>query len=210
MKKEDLLQMEGMTEELATKIAKQSAEELKEYVPKSQLAEANEAKKKAEALVGERDKQLEQLKKATGDNEELKKQIEQLQEDNKTVKQQYEADIKKMQVNNAVTMALKDAGAKNVIATTALLKHLDKAEIGEDGTIKGLAEQIEALQKSDSYLFEKKVNTKPSGATPANGTAQTSTDSTWASKLAEARKNGNTLEVINIKQQAFQEGIVLV
>ena len=170
MRKEDLMKIDGMTEELATIIAEQSAEELKGYIPKTRFDEVNEAKKNAEALVKERDKQLEDVKKSTGDNEELKKQIETLQEDNKAAKQKYEADIKKMQIDNAVQSALKDAGAKNVTATMALLKDLDKAELAEDGTVKGLVEQIQELQKSESYLFDTKNNEPPkaSGATPAN------------------------------------------
>ena len=171
MKKEDLMKIEGMTEELATKIAEQSSEELKGYIPKTRFDEVNEAKKNAEALVKERDKQLEDVKKSTGDNEELKKQIEALQESNKTAKADYEAQIKKMQIENAVTSALKDAGALNTTAVQALLKNMDKAELAEDGTVKGLAEQIQALQKSDSYLFKVKEEPqggKPSGATPAN------------------------------------------
>lgn len=164
------MKIEGMTEELATKIAEQSAEELKDYIPKSRFDEVNEAKKNAESLVKERDKQLEDVKKASGDNEELKKQIEQLQEDNKAAKQKYDADIKKMQIDNAVHSALKDAGAKNVTALMALLKDIDKAELAEDGTVKGLAEQIQELQKSESYLFNIKTEpqNKPTGATPAN------------------------------------------
>ena len=170
MKKEDLMKIEGMTEELATKVAEQSAEELKSFIPKSRFDEVNEAKKNAEALVKERDKQLEDVKKSTGDNEELKKQIEQLQEDNKATVKKYEADIKKMQIDNAVQSALKDADVKNVTAVMALLKDLDKAELAEDGTIKGLSEQIQELQKSDSYLFNIKDVQKvtPSGVTPAN------------------------------------------
>ena len=164
------MQIEGMTEELATKIAEQSAEELKGYVPKTRYDEVNDAKKNAEALVKERDKQLEEVKKSTGDNEELKKQIETLQEANKTAKAEYEANIKKMAIDNAVQSALKDAGAKNVTALMALLKDMDKAELADDGTVKGLAEQIQELQKSESYLFNTKAEPqpKPSGVTPAN------------------------------------------
>lgn len=64
--------------------------------------------------------------------------------------------------------ALTGARAKNTTAVKALLKDLDKAEIGEDGTIKGLAEQIEALQKSDAYLFDTttKKQTQVKGAKP--------------------------------------------
>ena len=164
------MKIEGMTEELANIISQQSAEELKGYIPKTRFDEVNEAKKNAESLVKERDKQLEDVKKSTGDNEELKNQIETLQAENKAAKQKYEADIKKMQIDNAVQTALKDAGAKSVTAAMALLKDLDKAELADDGTVKGLADQIQALQKSESYLFDTKNPEPPkaSGATPAN------------------------------------------
>lgn len=214
MKKEDLMKIEGMTDDLATKVAEQSAEELKGYIPKTRFDEVNEAKKNAEALVKERDKQLEDVKKSTGDNEELKKQIEQLQESNKADKQKYEADIKKMQIDNAVSAALKDAGAKNVTALMALLTGLDKAELAEDGTVKGLADQIKALQESDSYLFNTKGEQPPrvAGATPATGGTQTpGAESTWQAKLAEARKNGNNVDAIAIKREAFEkDGVVLM
>ena len=171
MRKEDLMKMEGMTEALAEAIVKAHKEELNGFVPKSRLDEATEAKKNAEALLKERDKQLEDLKKSAGSSEELKKQIAELQETNKNTVADYEAKIKQMQIDNAVSAALTSAGAKNTAAVKALLKDLDKAELDEDGSVKGLADQIKSLQKAEdsSFLF---VSTKPespkaSGATPA-------------------------------------------
>ena len=167
MKKEDLMKVQGMTDEIAAEVEKLVAEELKGYIPKTRFDEVNEAKKEAEAQVKERDKQLEDLKKASGDHEELKKQIEGLQEANKATKADYEAKIKQMQIDNAVSSALKDAGAKNSAAVRALLKDLEKAEIGDDGAVNGLAEQIKALKESDAYLFTSANENKPAGATPA-------------------------------------------
>ena len=211
MKKEDLMKVQGMTDEMAAEVEKLSAEELKGFIPKSRFDEVNEAKKNAESLVKERDKQLEDVKKASGDNEELKKQIETLQEQNKAAKADYEAQIKRMQVDNAVSSALKDAGAKNTAAVRALLKDLDKAEIADDGTVKGLAEQIKAIKESDAYLFTSAEAGKPAGATPAASGTQTPTpQSGWEAKLAEARKNGNNLEAISIKSAAAAEGVFLM
>ena len=177
MKKEDLLAIEGVTEEMATNILSIHQEDVKELIPRTRFNEVNEAKKNAEELVKERDKQLEDLKKSSGDNEELKKQIETLQADNKNAKAEYEKQIKQMQIDNAVQMALKDAGARNVTAVTALLKDLDKAEIDENGVVKGLKEQIAAIQKDNDFLFEaKETQTKPSasGITPQQSKTPTS------------------------------------
>ena len=212
MKKEDLMKIEGMTEELAAKVAEQSAEELKSFVPKARFDEVNEAKKNAESQVKDRDKQLEDLKKSSGDNAELKKQIESLQEENKTTKQKHEAEIKKLRLNNAVQSALKDAGAKNTLAVMALLKDMDKAELAEDGSVKGLKEQIENLQKTEGYLFASQPGGAPAGASPAgSGSGVPGAETSWAAKLAEARKNGDTAAAIAIKREAFEkEKIVLM
>ena len=155
MKKEDFVKL-GIEEDVAKKLEAASLEELKQFVPKARFDEVNDAKKNAEALLKERDGQLETLRNSTGDAEALKKQIEDLQNDNKAKDEAHAAEIRQLKINNAVDSALTGAKAKNAVAVKALLKDLDKAELDEDGTIKGLAEQITALQKSDAYLFEAK------------------------------------------------------
>ena len=167
MKKEDFVKL-GIDEELAKKCEEASQEELKGYIPKARFDEVNNEKKKLELDVRDRDGQLETLKKSTGDNEELKKQIEQLQADNKAKDDAHAAEIKQLKVDSALEAALTAAKAKNNTAVKALLKDMDKAELAEDGTIKGLAEQLEAIKKSDSYLFDAKdsKNTKVKGAKP--------------------------------------------
>ena len=166
MRKEDFVKL-GIDEELAAKCETASLEELKGFIPKARFDEVNNAKNTAEALVKERDGQLETLKNSTGDVESLKQQIADLQKDNKEKDEAHAAEIKQLKIDTAVETALGDAKAKNKTAVKALLKDLDKAELADDGTIKGLAEQIAALQKSDEYLFEaKESKTKVKGAKP--------------------------------------------
>lgn len=109
---------------------------------------------KLKEQVKERDKQLETLKGSTADTDALKKQIEALQAENKTKADEYARDIHNLKVSTAVETALLSAGAKNSKAVKGLLTGLDKAEFDEEGNVKGLVDQIKALQKSDSYLFE--------------------------------------------------------
>ena len=132
------------------------------------LATAQQEVTTLKAQVADRDGQLETLKNSTGDVEAMKQQIATLQADNKAKDEAHAAEIKQLKIDAAVDAALTGARAKNTTAVKALLKDLDKAEIGEDGTIKGLAEQIEALQKSDEYLFEAKETkkTQVKGAKP--------------------------------------------
>ena len=152
MKKEELMKLEGMTEELATKIAEQSAEELKGMIPKTRLdeviAERDNAKKDhAEVL-----KQLGVLQKDTGDVQSLKEQIQKLQDDAKESEKTHAAELKTLKVNNAVNTALLGAKALNTKAVKALL-NLENAELDEDGTVKGLADQIKALQTAEDSNF---------------------------------------------------------
>lgn len=165
MKKEDFVKL-GIEEELAKKLEEASLEELKGFIPKARFDEVNNEKKKLETDLAERNGQLETLKNSTGNVDELKKKIENLQKDNKAKDDAHAAEIKQLKVDNAVESALLSAKAKNSVAVKALLKDLDKAELLEDGTIKGLAEQIEALRKSDEYLFEAKETKKFKGAEP--------------------------------------------
>lgn len=152
MKKEELMKLEGMTEELATKIAEQSAEELKGMIPKSRLdeviAERDNAKKDHADVL----KQLGALQKETGDVQSLKDKIKELEDTAKESEKTHAAEIKTLKINNAVDSALSNAKALNNKAVKALL-NLEGAELDENGSVKGLAEQITALQKSDSYLF---------------------------------------------------------
>lgn len=121
--------------------------------------------------IKDRDKQLNDLKNSKEDLEGLKIQIETLQNENKAKDDQYKAEIKSLKVNSAVETALTGAKAKNLTAVKALLKDLDKAELLEDGTVKGLKEQIEALKKANDSKFLFDIETAPQtpkGATPAS------------------------------------------
>lgn len=166
MKKEEFVKL-GIDEETAKKCEAASMEELKGFIPKARFDEVNNEKKKLETDVKERDTQLETLKNSTGDVEAMKQQITTLQAENKAKDEAHAAEIKQLKIDTAIDNALGEAKAKNKVAVKALLKDLDKAELAEDGTIKGLAEQITAIQKSDSYLFDAK-ETKPNvkGAKP--------------------------------------------
>lgn len=163
MKKEEFVKL-GIDEETAKKLESASLEELKGYIPKVRFDEVNNEKKRLESDIKERDGQLEKLKNSTGDIEALKTQIADLQKANKEKDDAHQAEIKQLKIDNAIDAALTGAKAKNNVAVKALLKDLDKAELNEDGTIKGLAKQIEALRKSDSYLFEANESKKIKGA----------------------------------------------
>lgn len=148
MKKEELMKLEGMTEELATKIAELSAEEMKGLIPKARLDEVIKERDDAKTAKDDVLKQLGALQKETGDVQGLKDQIQKLQDDAKESEKTHAAELHSLKINNAVDTALLGAKALNTKAVKALL-NLENAELDEDGTVKGLADQIKALQAAE-------------------------------------------------------------
>ena len=152
------------TEEIDKKVSEEIG---KNFVARSDFNTVNTEKKNLEDTVKDRDKQLEELKKSSGDNAELKEQIEVLQKENKNAEIAYEKEIKDLKIKNAVEVALSASGAKNLKAVKALLD-LENAELAEDGTVKGLDDQIKKLaeSKDSAFMFEAGKNKKFKGFEP--------------------------------------------
>jgi predicted RNase H-like nuclease (RuvC/YqgF family) len=148
----EILKKAGIEEGKLDSVIGDISKELPKYfIPKDKYNEAAEAKKKLEADIQERDKQLEDLKKAAGSNEELKAQIEQLQAENKKAADEWQAKIAQMQLDFAIEKALTTAKAKNAKAVKALL---DMEKVKLDGEqLLGLDDQLKTLKETDPYLF---------------------------------------------------------
>ena len=166
MTKENLLEW-GLTEEQANKVM----EGLNgSFVTKSRFNEVNTELTTAKNTIKERDTQLETLKKASGDTKALQDQITQLQADNKKKDTDHAAELKNLKISNAVDMALTGAKAKNNTAVKALLAaFLEKAELADDGTVKGLDDEIGKLTKGEdtAFLFDTSGKAKFKGAKAA-------------------------------------------
>lgn len=109
--------------------------------------------------ITDRDNQLTELKKTVTNNEELTNKIAELEIANAAAKSNYDKTVAEMKRDYAVNNSIRDAKAKNVKAVRALL---DMSKIKMDGeTVLGLKDQIEALAKSDAYLFEVAEPTPP-------------------------------------------------
>lgn len=154
MKKEEFIAL-GISAELAAKAEAASFKELSGYVEKAKYEEVSEENKTLKQSITDRDKQFDDLKKASGDNQELKQQIEAMKQQNEQQKKTHEAELTKLKLDNAMDTALTAAGAKNTKAVKALLD-ISKVKLGEDGKLTGWEEQLAAVQKSDAYLFLQK------------------------------------------------------
>lgn len=160
--KEQLVGM-GLTEELAQKVIDEVIDG--NYIPKSRFNEVNEENKTLKQSVSDRDKQLEDLKKSSGDNAELKKQIEGLQQQNADQKKAHDAEMEQLKLENAIETTLITAGAKNAKAVRSLL-NASNLKLVADGSVDGLKEQLEAVQKSDPYMFNEVQQTVFKGFQP--------------------------------------------
>lgn len=158
MKKEEFVKI-GVSEDLAAVCEKASLDELRDFVPRMRMNEVSEENKALKKTLSDRDNQLEELKKSSGDNAELKKQIEALQEQNKTEKAEHEKELARLRLDNAIETALSAEKVKNHKALRALLD-LEKIGLDDSGNLSGLSEQLEAVRKSDGYLFDQKENDK--------------------------------------------------
>ena len=187
------------------------------FVTKTRLNEVNEELKTAKATITERDGQLNALKTSGADAAALQAQITQLQADNAAKDQEHAAEIKKIKIENAVEKALTDAKAINPATVKPLLAaFLEKADLDDDGTIRGLADEIGKLAKAEgtSFLFKADDTTTTStisGASPAGGSSVNPTTKAGAyeTRLADARKAGNSALAVAIKREAAADGVEL-
>ena len=125
------------------------------YVPKSKLDEERTVSKGYKTQIDELNGKLTQLQEAANGSEALKQQITQLQSDINAK----DAAMKQQQLQYTIKDAIRGSKAKN---PDHVLKLIDVSKISENnGSVYGLNEQIEALKKTDAYLFE--AENDPSG-----------------------------------------------
>lgn len=149
---------EAYSEELEEKISGQIG---KSFVSKADFNKAKGDLKTANETIQTQGLQLQEAGAAAQSDEELKRRLE-----------AKDAEIQKMKVDIAVERALTAAKAKNMVAAKALLaEFLQSAEQKEDGSIDGLAEQIDRLKQAEdtSFLFARDQTPVLRGIVPAEG-----------------------------------------
>lgn len=157
-----------------------SAEIPKEFVSKEQY---NKKAEEVDQLTGD-------LKKAQNSNlsaEELQKQLDESVKNAKEREAQFNADLASMQKNNAVKLALKDAGTVNSDLLLTQI-NLDNVIVQDDGKISGLDDQLTTFKESMPYLFQSKETTPPTGKVTIGGNPPAGSDAgekTMVQKIQE-------------------------
>ena len=151
----EILKNCGVEEEKANEIVK-AMREAKIYTTSLENVDVRynklqEQKKQLEEASKNYEKQLKDLTKNNADVEALNKLVEQLQLSNKELEINHKNEMDKLQFNFALENALTGAKSKNNKALKALL-NMESIKY-QEGKLEGLQEQIEALQKDASYLF---------------------------------------------------------
>lgn len=92
------------------------------------------------------------------DYDALNEQLGSLEQDNRAEIEKHRAEIESLKINNAIDMALTNAGAKTLKACKAMLD-MNGIRLSKDGSITGLNEQIKALTEGQDtkYLFNTEV-----------------------------------------------------
>jgi Phage minor structural protein GP20. len=165
MKRDELTAL-GLTSEQVEAVmasAKQSENVLREQLT-TLTAERDNLKATVDTHAGE----LKKLEKANKDNEELAAQLTQLREQaaaqsKEFEEQQYQAKLDKLLGEGLAEAKVRDAGV------VGKLINRDELSIADDGTLKGLSDQLKPLQEQNAYLF---VGQQRSKYTPEGGTGQ--------------------------------------
>ncbi|WP_416353920.1 phage scaffolding protein [Agrilactobacillus fermenti] len=103
--------------------------------------------------IADRDKDLKALKKQAGDNEDLNQKYSELQDKYKTETEKLTHEVQQTKLNSALDTTLTGAKVRNTKAAKALLD-MDKVKLNDKGELEGVSEQLDALKKSDAYLFD--------------------------------------------------------
>jgi len=181
----------------------------KHFIPKEKYNEkASEVQEKADELKATTDKmndlqtQVEKLSDGEGEQEKLKEKIVAINNEFETFKGESESRLSNVKKTQAIERGLRDAQANPETIDLLITRFdLEKIELADDGNVKEWDKHLESLKEKRKSLF---AESNLSGAKPPDG--ESTEPGGYKAKYDEARKSGNNLEAIKIKQEAFREG----
>ena len=167
-------------------------------------------------IVATRDKDLSDLNtrlaEADGDKNKvatLTDQLNSLQNKYEEDGKKYKAELEKQQyLSLAKDLASGLKFSSNAAKEMFINKLVDKGLKVEDGKILGADDFTNSYKEAnaDSFVVEQSANPQFTAST----TAQMQNPATYETRLADARKAGNTAEAISIKREAAENGVILM
>ena len=122
------------------------------WIPKSKFDELNTETKALKTQLKERDDQLKELSEASKGNEELTARITELENANKVAAEESAAALQQARTESALDFALLKANALNLKAVRPFID-VERLELLDDGTLKGLEDQLKSLTENDETKF---------------------------------------------------------
>ena len=121
------------------------------------------------AQIAERDKDIKKLSKQVKDNDDLSNQFNELQNKYKVDTEKLEGKLQENKLNTSLNEVLTAAKVRNPKAIKGLL-NMDDIKLNDKDELIGVNDQLEALKKSDSYLFDEgqKQSYNPGGGDGSN------------------------------------------
>lgn len=183
MKREELKNL-GLEEDQIEKVMSAYGKDLQDL--QKQVTDLTSERDSFKSQFEESGKTIEELQGKAKDNEEAQKAIAEWQKQ----AEKAQAALTNTQKNNAIELALRDAGALNAKAVKALL---DGDIINfKDGKISGLEEQIKELKAAEdsNFLFksdqsaEPQETPKPKITLPGNPNPNSESNESLAEKIA--------------------------
>lgn len=164
MKRDNLKEL-GLTDEQINKVMDLNGSDIEKA--KSNFNEITEENKSLKSQMEERNKDLKKLQSQLKDNEDLSGQLKELQGKYKEDTNNLTEKLHTVKLNSAIDQVLTANKVRNTKAARALLDN-DAIKLNDDGTVKGLSEQLDAMKKSDPYLFDEgnKEDYHPSNGNP--------------------------------------------
>ncbi len=126
--------------------------------------------------------------------------VEKILEEQERLRGEYDDRLNAVKNEYEIEKILRESGARNIKAVRALI---------ENGGAEDVMRQVEMLKRDEEtrFLFEKKGSFAPYRS--PEKLPDTKRDG-YEQRLGAARKAGNTVEAIRIKQEAASRGIMLL
>lgn len=126
--------------------------------------------------------------------------VEKILEEQERLREEYDGKLTAVKNEYEVEKILRESGARNIKAVRALIENGDAEEVRC---------QVERLKRDEEtrFLFEKKGSFAPYRSPERLPDTKRSG---YEERLGAARKAGNTVEAIRIKQEAAAQGIMLL
>lgn len=177
MKREELKEL-GLSDEQVNSVMASAKKD--ENALRDQLTTITSERDSLQSQVDTNAAELRKLEKANKDNEKLTSQLSTLRQQVDDQKKQFEAEQTAAKIDSLLANELSAAKVRDTDVVKALINREDLS-LGDDGTLKGLSDQLKPLQEQKAWLFEGKTKTKYSPEGSSN-------DDTKGADLAAAMK----------------------